>query len=327
MPSFPRFRSRLLFLLPLLLAVGDAPPLFADDTMDWPIRVRVFRPAVTIVEEGRDGGVYRTEHFEFRSDTRLSRGLVAQFGEIFESTYATVKALPLGLDPQPPENGYFITVLFTRVEDYHAAGGLPGSGGTYQRRQDRIIIPLGNLGVRPSSSGLTYDRHGDNSTLIHEITHQVMRPWLGRIPPWLVEGMATWMETLPYSRGTFQVRQHFPRDYLDDRARTMGRPLPVTPVEELMTLSHREWNAHFGQDVPALRRNYHSALVLTHFFLRMDGDGDGAPMAAYLRAVRGGMPEREARDRFLLRDRSFEELQTEMIRAYGRRGVRLTAGG
>ncbi len=315
-------------LIPLLLLPGveTLPAHTAPESMEWPIRVRVARPAVTIVEESRDAGVYRTEHFEFRVDTRLSRGLVAQFGEIFEATLATLDALPLGLDPKPLENGHFQTRLFTSVADYHEAGGLPGSGGTYQRRHDRIIIPLEHLGVRPSSSGFTYDRHGDNSTLIHEITHQVMRPWLGILPTWLTEGMAVWMETVPFSRGTFQVRQQFPGDYLAARARTMGHPLPVTPVEELMTLSHREWNAHFGQNVPALRRNYHSALTLTHFFLRMDGDGDGAGLAAYLRAVRGGMAEEAARDRFLLRGRSFEELETEMIRAYGRRGVRLTAG-
>lgn len=290
----------------------------------WPRKVRVTSVDVTIVQENSDGYIYRTEHFEFRSDVRLSRSLVASFGKTFEATFAAVDQLPLGLHVRPPENGFFITRLFSTVEDYHAAGGIPGSGGIYsQGNPGRILIPLKNLGVRQSSSGFSFDRHKSNHILIHEITHQVLWAWIRQLPVWFNEGIAEYLESVPYRDGIFNFQQHDIREFLLTSVRTDS--IAITPLDTLLTIDSREWTELFAEDRTAVTQNYRSALLLTYYFLHLDRDKDAIRLRQYLTAIRQGISEPQASQAYLLKDRTPAELEEELIRAFSRTRISLSA--
>lgn len=291
--------------------------------VQWPKRVQVPPPKVETVQEEGSENIYRTEHFEFRSDAQLSRILVAEFGQIFEATLAAVQALPLDLNIEASAEGYFVARLFTTVDAYRDAGGTRGSGGVYNRQTQEILVPLEHLGVRRSSSGFTFDRHTDNGTLIHEITHQVMHPWLPKMPVWLIEGSAEYMETIPYQRGVFDFQRQDLRRYLERTLMRGTGTFAMVPVEELLGLTRGSWREHFAGSADEIRRNYGSALLLTYYFLHLDGDRDAIRIRRYLQALGAGMPEEDARSH-LLDGRTPAELERQVIQSIKRQRISVT---
>lgn len=294
---------------------------------DWPTSVAVEDDfEVEVVKEDADEGefVYRTPHFEFRADARLRIALVRDFSRIFEATFTAVNALPLGLDCQPPAEGYFLTELYVDEADYFAAGGPPGSAGVFTWRGDsgKIMIPLENLGVKVVGKGFSVDYSADNATLIHEITHQVMIEWLRRLPTWFTEGMADYMAAAPYRKGrfTFTGPERAMRDFLKARRGVWDKGYRMKSLAELFQTSGAAWLSAGGGDGI---RNYASADMTVMFFMHKDGDGKAAGVRNYLAAVRAGVPEPEAADTYLVRGRSLEEIQDEMARAWRSQGLKL----
>lgn len=72
----------------------------------------------------------------------------------------------------------------------------------------------------------------------------------------------------------------------------------------------------------AVSRNYSTALLLTYYFLHLDGNGDAERLNRYLQALRAGIPTEEA-NRILRAGRTTEQLQKEMIAAFRRLRIRL----
>jgi len=290
----------------------------------WPRALSFHRrPSVEIVEESGDRFIYRTPHFEFQSDVRLSRNLVAELGHVFETTHAALNALPLNLLTMEPGSSHFTTRLFSHAKDYYQAGGIPGSSGLYSPQSRAILIPTENLGVKESSSGFTLDRYAHNRVLIHEITHQVMDPWLFRIPVWLTEGMAVYMEAAARKRGEFEFSSRTLEDYLLRHTPYLNGPLSITPLKELMGKSYPEWNSAFQSGPETTARNYYSALLLTYYFFHLDDDP--ARVRRFLRIHDphvGVVPS--AAQEVLLGERDYDELQNDLLRKFRRIGIRLT---
>lgn len=290
--------------------------------VDWPDRIEAPVSDVEIVQETNELSIYRTEHFEFRSDARLSRGLVRQLAEVFEATYAAVDLLPIGLDLEPPEGNHFVTRLFSDYSDYLEAGGAPNSAGLFHRASRTILIPVDSLGLQKTSTGFTYDSRRDKRTLIHEITHQVMHSWLDLLPIWVSEGLASYMETIPYQNGQFHVRRQNLEDYLEERTGPSGPPWPLTPIEEMLNFTQMGWNVGVASGDEGTNRHYYSAAVLVHYFLHIDGEGEAERFIRYLQALRSGLSEEQARA-LLLDGRDYDELEKKIVRSLGRKGIRL----
>ena len=292
------------------------------DRLEWPRHLRLSAGyQIEVVEEDRanDRFVYRSNHFEFVSDVPLSRRVIRDFGQIFEATYEAVASMPMRWDPQPPDDTHFQVRLFGGRAAYYAAGGMPNSGGMYfggNRRE--ILVPLTSVGMRRTSSEYTFDANADFGTLIHEITHQVHHHWLHQLPIWLIEGLAVYMENVPYSRGEFRFDRM-------DVAEVFTRRSPdgaFVSLAAMKALTNQEWNRQLRNNPKLAQLNYGTSFLMAWFFFHHDNNG--LNMYQYLRAIEEGVSEEKARD-YLFAGRTIEELERDFIRAFERQRLRLRA--
>ncbi len=84
--------------------------------------------------------------------------------------------LPLQFNPASPD-GFYVTRLFGNDAGYIEAGGLEGSAGCYVPRLNHVLVPLSSLGLKRVGSRYSLEGRGENHTLIHEITHQLLSGW------------------------------------------------------------------------------------------------------------------------------------------------------
>jgi len=264
----------------------------------WPAELRPmmnFTPAIVAAPDGLKA--YETPHYRFVSDVELAPSLIKEYSTAFEGTFHALKMLPLKLNPSPPaDEGRFEVRLFRSRQEYLRSGGPEGSGGVYMTTNQRILVPLESLGVRDQGNKVAIDRRrGDSSTLVHEITHQVMHEWLEVLPIWFVEGIAEYMSAVPLKDGQFTFRDidRGLTDYLANGYRIEKNSKGIYNVDlalpgDLMSLSHRDWNAAVASGNLA-GLNYRSAMLLIYYFIHLDGGGhaDASTLVAYLQNARG----------------------------------------
>lgn len=322
--SIERFSEADQLLIAKMRAEREAAPEKQFEGLEWPRRSDLpdnYDVEVILEDNEKNIYIYRTPNFEFQSDVKLARKVVRDFGKIFEGAYAAMQAFPLEWKPRPQDE-HFKTRLFETQESYLEAGGIPNSGGTYSSRKREIWAPLTSLGVKKTSTSYTLDNAEDHSVLIHEITHQVHHDWLQLLPPWIAEGMAVYMESIPFDDGQFRFDKVDVADYL---MRAYGQnQISMVPLEELMTIDHSTWLGKFEEDPEDLAKYYCSAYLLLNYFLFMDGEGDGKRIYAYCRAKEAGKPESQARD-ILLGGRSYAELTEALQRGYKREKVEIVS--
>ncbi len=287
---------------------GDGPKAESS----WPEKVALDgTPEVEVVKEDEDAKeyVYRTEHYEFHSDIRLSKSVVREFSRIFEATYLLTCKLPLDLAPHvEPGQKYFEARIFETQEDYFKAGGISGSGGVYMSSIKKFMVPIQSLGVinRGSRVTINYD-YREFSTLIHEITHQMMNQWLGYLPVWYTEGSAVYAEMLDYSNGKFSLSnlKSTIRDHVG------GRDAKMLDPEVLLKIDYQSWIKALASG--NARGNYNSAGMLAFYFYHIDGDGDAANIIKCLRGVEAGKKSWEdLQKEFLIRGRSMDQFREDL---------------
>lgn len=299
--------------------------VFPEDGLVWPSKVAApdnFEIEIIREDSKEDIYIYHSNNFEFTSDVKLARKVVKDFAEIFETTLAAVQAMPLQWNIEIPEGG-FQTRLFKTRGAYMAAGGIEGSGGLYSSGSKQILIPLDSLGTEKSSSGVTLN-DGDHATLIHEITHQVQHDWLPRMPTWLIEGMAEYTEAIPYERGQFRFNRRDAEEFIRQGGRYPDE-IPMIDIERMMAISGNEWLSNFQTNAFDVGRFYHSAFLLTYYFIHLDGEGDGKRMWNYLRALENAktQDDLDRAEQILLGKRSYQELLEEIKRKYRSEGIKL----
>jgi len=287
----------------------------------WPRKLKPDNYAITIVREdtAAETYIYQTPHFEFQSNVKLARKVVREFSQIFESTLLAVAELPLDFNPRVPDGKHYITQIFETREQYVSAGGVPNSGGVYFQGNRKIKLPLESLGVKKSSSSYTLDESQNRSTLAHEITHQVTHDWLGKLPVWASEGIAEYIEHVPYERGAFRFDQY----EISEAVRSGSARL--TRLEVLMNMDKKTWNQTLVENRRAALSNYRSAFMLFYYFCHFDLDDADNPrrLYDYLHAINTG-ESKDAALKILLDGRSYEELESALMRAYKRDDVEVS---
>lgn len=232
--------------------------------------------------------VYRTTNFEFESQGKFTQSLLREIARNFEATYELLKVLPWNVAPRPPSGTHFKARLLKSKAAYTAAGGPPNSGGFYSSKDECFFVPFESIGIKESGKSYTKDEDFDSSTIVHELTHQMMHFWLDALPQWIVEGTAEYTSNLPLKTGRFRVSSAKTglKDYLDflKRRAVGGVPEPF-PLEKLFTISNEEWGATLAADPLTSRRAYFTSYLLVYYFMHMDGKGDGQRFIRYFREV------------------------------------------
>ena len=294
----------------------------------WPEKVLLKElPEITIVKEDDATGefIYQSPHYEFHSPKRLGGAVVKEFARIFEVTYQTNWALPLNFKPTPEKGkDRFLCMIYETYEEYIKAGGVEGSAGVYMSGKDFIAVPLKSLGVKFFGKKLVLERGDDNGTLIHEITHQMMNHWLGKLPTWYVEGAAEFIRMAKYERGnmSFTNSDKLFQDFLQGRG-SDGKSYTMVNLEKLMKMDGKTWSAALGKGGGA-GRNYGSAGALTYYFYMVDDKGDGQHMIDCIEAISKGDNEIKAITTHLLRGRTYAQLQEDVEKGLRKKGVKIS---
>ena len=291
----------------------------------WPSGTELKEPAVaTIVKESTETKeyIYRTQHFEFRCDSRLGADVVREFGRMFEGTREVNCALPLGIDPTPEKGQeFFVAKLYTDKQDYLSDGGVKGSAGIYSGGSKSIKVPIASLGLKLAGKHYTVVPQASNDTLVHEITHQMMNHWLGKIPEWYVEGSAMYVGS-----AKFHPSGRFTLPKLGQTVKELEHLRPgkhtLWHLNYLMPITRKQWSAGFGDNPDGtVHRNYSSAIALTYFLYHGDDKGDGAHMVAFMKDIGAGTKWQQAQDEHLIRGRSYAEIEKELAAFLHRGGM------
>lgn len=298
-------------------------------TSPWPDRITFTEdPEVNTIEEnaGTKRFIYESANYRYICDVRLSKMVVKGFAVMFEATNLYCSTIPLGLNGGSPAKGKHQILLFENKEDYIKAGGPPSSAGVFISGKNIVMVPLESLGVRPVGSGYMLDRDKSNKTLPHELVHQLTPGPYYRAGSrgWFSEGIAEYISVTPYRAGSYNVRNNF-RDIVqyataygeDGRGgRAIGTKIKLPPLKKWMLQSYDSFT-----DNPQI--NYGCGLLITTYFFHLDGDGSGTRIKSFLKALRDKKEGEEALA-VLLDGRSFEQLELEITKAWGRKGIDFT---
>jgi len=309
----------------------ETPGKVLNFSAPWPDRITFTEdPEINTVEESPSEKrfIYESANYRYVCDVRLSKMVVKGFAVMFEATNLFCATVPLALNGGSSAKGKHQILLFEKKEDYVAAGGPPSSAGVFIGGKNIVMVPLESLGVRPVGSGYMLDRDKSNKTLPHELTHQLTpRSYYGDgSRGWFTEGIAEYIGVTPYRAGSYNVRNNF-RDIVqyatgygeDGRGgRAIGTDIKLPPLKKWMMMPYEEFT-----DKPQI--NYGSGLLITTYFIHMDGKGDGARLKAFLKALREGKEGEEALN-VLLDGRTFEQLEQEIAKAWGSKRVDFTFG-
>lgn len=297
----------------------------------WPDRVTFNGdPEIKVVEENASEKqfIYESANYRYLCDARLSITVVKGFAVLFEATNLFCATVPLSLNGGSPAKGKHQILLFENKEDYVKAGGPPSSAGVFIGGRNVVMVPLESLGVRPVGSGYMLDRDKSNKTLPHELVHQLTprQYYSDGARGWFSEGIAEYIAVTPYRAGSFGVRNNL-RDiiayataYGEDGSggRAIGTKVKLPKLRAFMMQPYEKFT-----DTPQI--NYASGLLITTYFLHMDGNKDGARLKAFLKALREGKEGDEALN-VLLDGRTFEEMEKDIAKGWSSKGVDFTFG-
>lgn len=295
---------------------------------EWPKLVSAdIQQDIEVIKEDEASGeyVYASDHYEFICDVNLNTSVVKRFSLLFEATNQFIRELPIGMVKPFREERHKIHLFETR-DSYFSAGGPQGSAGVYISRggEGDILVPLTSLGVKKVGSSFSVDYKEENTTLSHEITHQITDKEYYALGSrgWFTEGLAEYVAQSGYRSGKFNVddlqklKDHVTAYGEDGRGgRALGEEFNAPDLEGFMTMEYDSFLAN-----PQL--NYGLGALVVYYFFHMDGEKDAANVKNFLKGLKEGKKIPEMHEP-LLAGRSWEELEEDIHRAWRSRGVRI----
>ena len=281
---------------------------------------------VEIVKESRNGGgsLYRTNHFELTSDIPLTRGALCQVLEVMEATLACWKALPIDLNLSAQDQLYPVR-LVSNEDTFLQVGGIRGAGGIYLPENQQTLIRIDALQPGWTKDGQIASIE-KQELIAHEVTHQIQHELIGKLPIWLLEGMAVYIESVPFHDGTFQFDEKS-FHHADGIRRCTRNEFQTLPLKSLMTLTPHEWNHNFITSPKGNDRQYLTAYLLTYFLFHSEGTGDMAALRNYIRETlvsAAGTPGASSALEALFALSCYDALEIKMQRKYEEWGFKLS---
>lgn len=313
---------------------GDLPDPSGDSAVKenwdgaWPalVSVDIDQPIEVIREdEAAKEYVYASPHYEFICDVKLNTSVVKRFSLLFEATNQVCRELPLGMVKPFRKERHKIHLFETR-EAYIAKGGPPESAGVYISRggEGDILVPLTSLGVKKVGSNYSVDYDKENTTLSHEITHQ-LTDYAYYAPGsrgWFTEGLAEYIANSGYRSGKFDIDdlgklKARVTAYGEDGngGRALGEDIAAPDLQQFFTQEYDSFLAN-------AQLSYGLSALIVYYYFHMDGDKDAANIKAFLKALK---EEKTPPQLFepLLAGRSWDEMEAAITQGWRSRGVRI----
>lgn len=311
---------------------GSGDELNWDD--EWPNLIRGESTIEIEIEKEdaeADRYMYTSENYRFVCDVRLSKSVVSNFARMFEATHLLCRSLPLALSGGLKTDGKYEILLFETKEAYVRAGGPPSSAGVFISGpgKNTVMVPLTSLGVKKVGSGYMRDRDADDATLVHELIHQLTPSSYFQVGArgWFTEGIAEYGANSPYRSGIFKIRtnqdeiQEAVTGYGEDGkgGRALGEEIKAPRLKDFMLMDY----GNFTGSNPMF--NYGFSTLLVTYFCHYDGDGDGARLKAFLKAMRDPATRRNPEPAFkaLRGERTWQELEEDVTAGWRRKGVKI----
>ncbi|PAW64412.1 MAG: hypothetical protein B9S36_02605 [Verrucomicrobiia bacterium Tous-C2TDCM] len=295
----------------------------------WPALVSVdIDQAIEVVKEDEAAKeyVYASPHYEFICDVKLNTSVVKRFSLLFEATNQVCRELPLGMVKPFRKERHKIHLFETR-EAYIAKGGPPESAGVYISRggEGDILVPLTSLGVKKVGSNYSVDYDKENTTLSHEITHQLTDHefYAPGSRGWFTEGLAEYIANSGYRSGKFDIDdlgklKARVTAYGEDGngGRALGEDIIAPDLQQFFTQEYDSFLAN-------AQLSYGLSALIVYYYFHMDGDKDAANVKAFLKALK---EEKTPPQLFepLLAGRSWDEMESAITQGWRSRGVRIT---
>jgi hypothetical protein len=295
----------------------------------WPALVSVdIDQAIEVVKEDEAANeyVYASPHYEFICDVKLNTSVVKRFSLLFEATNQVCRELPLGMVKPFRKERHKIHLFETR-EAYIAKGGPPESAGVYISRggEGDILVPLTSLGVKKVGSNYSVDYDKENTTLSHEITHQLTDHefYAPGSRGWFTEGLAEYIANSGYRSGKFDIDdlgklKARVTAYGEDGngGRALGEDIIAPDLQQFFTQEYDSFLAN-------AQLSYGLSALIVYYYFHMDGDKDAANVKAFLKALK---EEKTPPQLFepLLAGRSWDEMESAIAQGWRSRGVRIT---
>lgn len=295
----------------------------------WPALVSVdIDQTIEVIKEDEAAKeyVYASPHYEFICDVKLNTSVVKRFSLLFEATNQVCRELPLGMVKPFRKERHKIHLFETR-EAYIAKGGPPESAGVYISRggEGDILVPLTSLGVKKVGSNYSVDYDKENTTLSHEITHQLTDAeyYAAGSRGWFTEGLAEYIANSGYRSGKFDIDdlgklKARVTAYGEDGngGRALGEDIIAPDLQQFFTQDYDSFLAN-------AQLSYGLAALIVYYYFHMDGDKDAANIKAFLKALK---EEKTPPQLFepLLAGRTWEEMEAAITQGWRSRGVRIT---
>ncbi len=286
---------------------------------------------IEVIKEDPSTGeyIYASEHYEFICDVKLNTSVVKRFSLLFEATNKVCRELPLGMVKPFREERHKIHLFETR-EGYFAKGGPEGSAGVFISRggEGDILVPLTSLGVKKVGSNYSVDYDKENTTLSHEITHQLTdyEYYASGSGGWFTEGLAEYIANSGYRPGKFS---------LEDLQKLVARVTAYGENGQGGRALGTEINApdlleYYMQDYvesftapDRVNLNYGLAGLIVYYYFHMDGNKDAANIKAFLKALKEDKKPPELFEP-LLAGRSWDEMEADITKGWRSRGVKIS---
>ena len=302
----------------------------ANWTAAWPATAEVSnKQEIEILKEDEEAEewIYASKNYEFICDVRLSKQVVSRFAALFEATRLFCGSLPINMQRarRPAGETRDKIILCESEVTFIENGGSPSAAGVYIPWENKILIPLTSLGVQKVGSSYMVDHDRSNKTLPHEICHQLTDSVYSRRNVslgWFTEGLAEYIGATSYRSGRFGIKTNFRdiREYVteydyDKRVgRALGDQIQVMDLEAFMKQPYRRFAGSDGN------KNYGVGALLVYYFFHFDDNGSRKNITNFLKALR----EKKSDDEVfaaLLGGRSFDQLEKDIIEAWGKKGV------
>lgn len=177
--------------------------------------------------------------------------------------------------------------LFKNAEEYYAAGGMPNTAGVFDGHELMAMADK-RLGM-----GVWHVVQHEG---FHQFAHAVIR---GQLPPWVDEGLAEYFGEAVFT-GDGMIDGVIPPWRLE-RVQKEIRENTFKPVEQMMGLALKEWNAEM---TPV---NYDQAWSMVHFLAHARQGRYQPTFVAFMRLLSTGEQSTEAWKRTFGPTEGFEQ--------------------